>query len=235
MTTLQFSCRPKKPYPDFPLTPHPAGKWQKNIRGKIHYFGRWGRVRDGIMERVEGDGWKEALELYRAQADDLHAGRAPRVHKVGEGLTLKELCNRYLTAKTRKMERGGINALTLEAHKRVTDLLIAQFGRERRVDDLASDDFEALLDTMVKRWGPVRLGNQIQAVRSVFKYAFDSGLIVTPVRFGPEFVKPSAGELRRHKAKNGEKMLEAPALRRLLDALEGKEVETPQGGHCRSD
>ena len=218
--------RPKKPYPDFPLCAHPAGKWQKNIRGKIHYFGRWGRIRNGVMERIEGDGWKEALELYKAQADDLHAGRTPRVHKVGEGLTLKELCNRFLTAKQRKRDRGGIAFLTFEGHQRVTDLLIEQFGKERLVDDLASDDFESLLDTMAKRWGPVRLGNQIQAVRSIFKYAFDSGLIATPVRFGPEFVKPSAGELRRHKAKNGEKMLEAPELRRWLDALEGKEVET---------
>jgi hypothetical protein len=33
----------------------------KKIRGKIHYFGRWGRVVDGKVVRVEGDSWKEAL------------------------------------------------------------------------------------------------------------------------------------------------------------------------------
>ena len=65
--------RPKKPYPDFPLSPHPSGAWQKKIRGKIHYFGRWGRVVKGKLVRIEGDGWKEALELYKAHADDLHA------------------------------------------------------------------------------------------------------------------------------------------------------------------
>jgi hypothetical protein len=33
--------KPVKPYPQFPLTAHPAGYWCKKIRGKLHYFGPW--------------------------------------------------------------------------------------------------------------------------------------------------------------------------------------------------
>src|SRR5208337_3493488 len=84
--------RPKKPYPDFPLTPHASGTWQKKIRGKIHYFGRWAHRVNGKLERIEGDGWKEALEEYKAVADDLHSGRTPRVQS--DGLTVADLCNR---------------------------------------------------------------------------------------------------------------------------------------------
>jgi len=53
-----------KPYDDFPLTAHPAGYWAKSIRGKLHYFGRWGRRVNGKMVRVEGDGWQAALDEF---------------------------------------------------------------------------------------------------------------------------------------------------------------------------
>jgi hypothetical protein len=98
--------RPPKPYSEFPLTPHARGVWQKKIRGKIHYFGKWGRWVHGRLERIPGDGWEEALRLYKEKADDLHAGRTPRL--TGDGLTVRDLCNRFLTAKTRQVEAGEL-------------------------------------------------------------------------------------------------------------------------------
>jgi integrase len=216
--------RPKKPYPEFPLTPHPSGAWQKKIRGKIHYFGRWATRVNGKLVRIEGDGWKEALGDYKAVADDLHAGRTPRVKT--DGLTVADLCNRFLTAKLRKRDAGELGLRMFEEYKEITDMLVAAFGGPRLVDDLAADDFEALRADMAKRWGPVRLGNGITRVKSVFKYGTDNGLIERAVRFGGEFRKPEKAVLRRHRAQNGEKMLEAAELRRVLDALAGKTVET---------
>jgi integrase len=210
--------RPPKPYPDFPLSPHPGGAWQKKIRGKIHYFGRWGRLRNGRMERVEGDGWQEALDAYRAVADDLHAGRTPRAP--GDALTVAGLCNAFLTAKHRKVSAGELSTRSFMEYKEITDLLVTAFGRTRRVDDLAADDFEALRAQMAERWGPVRLGIAISRVKSVFKYGLDNGLFERPVRYGSEFRKPDKAVLRRHRAANGVRMLEADEIRRLLDAAD---------------
>ncbi len=209
---------PPKPRKDFPLTPHPSGAWQKKINGKVYYFGRWGKRVNGKLVRLPDDGWQEAEAIYKAQAEDLYAGRTPRVKKTGEGLKLRELCNHFLTAKKRKLKAGEITAPTFEGHQQTTDLLIEEFGKERLVDDLAADDFGVLRSVMAERWGPVRLGNKITAVRSVFKYGYEAGLIVNAVRYGPEFVKPSAAVMRKQRAKNGEKMLEADQLRRLLNA-----------------
>jgi integrase len=208
--------KPKKPYSDFPLTPHASGKWMKKIRGTIYYFGQWAKRVDGVLQRVEGDGAKEAEAEYNAVRDDLHAGRTPRTK--GDGLTVADLCNRFLTAKLRKVEAEELTSRLFAEYKEVTDLCVSAFGANRLVDDLAADDFAALRATMAKKWGPVRLANSITRTKSVFKFGYESGLMDRPVRYGPEFVKPDKAALRRHRAKKPARMFEAEELRALIDS-----------------
>jgi integrase len=207
--------KPKKPYPDFPLTPHPLGKWCKKIRGQMHYFGAWATRVDGALTRVDGDGWNEALDEYKKVADDLHAGRTPRAK--GDGLTVAELCNQFLTAKLRKVEAKELTSRLLAEYKEVTDLCVKTFGASRLVDDLAAADFANLRATMAKKWGPVRLSSSITRTKSIFKYGYDTGVLKQPVRYGPEFVKPDKAVLRRHRAKMPTKMFEAEEVRALID------------------
>ena len=126
-TSRKALAKPKKPYAEFPLTPHASGKWQKKINGKVHYFGKWGRRVNGKLERIPGDGWKEALEEYKKVADDLHAGRTPRVRS-DDGLTVGDLCNRFLTAKLRKREAGELGPLVrrVQADDRPARLCLRQ-------------------------------------------------------------------------------------------------------------
>jgi integrase len=200
------------------------GYWSKKIRGTIRHFGRWGRTRDGKLMRVEGDGWKEALELYKAQADDLHAGREPRT--ATDAMTVKDLGEKFMMAKYRKLAAGELGRRMFEEYRETCQLLADTFGKTRLVDDLAGDDFETLRAKMAERWGPVRLGNAITRIRSVFKYGLDNALLKASPRFGSEFKKPGKAVLRKHRAVNGEKMLEAYQLRRMLAALNGRKVAT---------
>lgn len=206
--------RPAKPFPKFPLYAHPSGMWAKKIRGKLHYFGRWGKRRDGKMERVAGDGWKEAGEAYEQQAVALHSGRTPRIHS--NELTVAQLCNHFLTAKLRKTEAGELSPRTFLEYRQTTDRLITSFGKGRVVSDLAAPDFDGLRSTIAKLWGPVRLANEITRVKAVFKYANDNGLIEAPVRFGSEFRKPSKTTMRKHKATAGKLLFTAGEIHAML-------------------
>jgi integrase len=197
--------KPAKPYPEFPLTAHPAGYWCKKIRGKIHYFGPWS----------DPDG---ALKKYLEQKDDLHAGKKPRADP--EGTTVKDVCNAFLNHKQALVGSGELTERMWGEYKEACDLLVSSAGKTRLVTDLAPDDFATLRRKMAKRWGPVRLGNVIGRIRSVLKYAHDAGLVATPVRFGPGFVRPSKKVLRQHRAQQGPKLFTADEIRRMIDAAD---------------
>jgi integrase len=202
-TAKPVPSKPSKPYPEFPLTAHPAGYWCKKIKGKIHYFGPW----------ADPDG---ALARYLEQKDDLHAGRKPRPD--ADGLTVKELCNAFLNAKQAKVDAGELSPLTWRKYKHVCDLLVSQLGRTRLVADVRADDFAAIRDRMTRSWGPLRVRDFVQHIRSVFKFGFDAELMKVPMRFGPGFARPTKKVIRLHKAKQGPKLLAAEEIRRMLDA-----------------
>ncbi len=58
--------RPTKP-DGCPLYPHRLGYWANKIHGKLSHFGRWGRIRNGKMERLPGDGLQEALAKFNCK------------------------------------------------------------------------------------------------------------------------------------------------------------------------
>jgi integrase len=193
--------KPTKPYPDFPLFPHATKRWAKKIRGKFQFFGPWSDPQG-------------ALQKYLDQRDDLHAGRTPRA--VRAGLTLRELVNHYLTAKHRKVEAGELKLWSFNAIHRTSARLIEHFGPNRLVDDITPTEFGQLRAWFAKALGPLALGDRIQRTRSLFKYGYETGLIATPVRFGPEFAKPSMKNVRLARRSVGERMYSADEIKKML-------------------
>jgi len=196
-------AKPSKPYPDFPLFPHASGQWAKKIRGKMHYFGLWSDP-------------DAALESYRSQKDDLHAGRTPRLDP--DALTVKELANRFLNQKQALVDCGELAALTWGDYKTACVEVLAAFGKGRLVSDLRPDDFADLRKRLAKKWGPHRLNKTIQFIRCAFKFAYDAELIDRPIRFGPGFKRASKKVLRLQRAAAGPKLFSAEEVRRLMDA-----------------
>jgi integrase len=196
--------KPAKPYPEFPLFPHDTRRWAKKIRGKLHYFGSW----------VDDPRGEAALDKYMKEKDALHAGRTPRVQP--EGLTIRDLVNRFLTSKKRLLDTNELAARTFADYHQVCERITEAFGLDRLVDDVVADDFERLRSDLAKHWGPVRLGNTVQRVRSVFKFGYDAGLIDKPVRFGPGFKRPSKKVLRKERAKNGRRMFDADEIEKMM-------------------
>jgi integrase len=207
-----FAGKPNKPYPEFPLFPHAAGVWAKKIRGKMHYFGKW-------------DDPDAALAKYLAEKDALHAGRKPRPD--AEAVTVKVLANSYLNLKKARLDAGELSPHTWRNYEQATTLLVEHFGKSRAVDDLGPDDFAELRAVMTKKkWGPVRVRDFVQRIRSVFKHGADVGLLTRPVLFGPGFAPPNRKTLRLARAEKGPRMFEADELRKLID---GATVKTDGG------
>jgi hypothetical protein len=208
--------RPPKPYDGFPLCAANCGAWQKKIKAKIHYFGKWGHVVKGKLVRIDEEGnWRPTLEKFEQQQDALYAGRVPPDPNAPDTVTIKNLCDQFLTAKLRKIERGEMSAKSFIDHRTITDLLVAVFGKNTPLDDLRPADFEKLLGVMAKRWGLVRRCNAIVGVRGVFKYGVANRLSKEP-NFESEFKKPDKGKLREQRNQNGKRLFEAADIRALL-------------------
>jgi integrase len=199
-TRSRRNSKPAKPYHDFPLFPHATRRWAKKIRGKLHYFGPW-------------DDPQTALKKYLEQRDDLHAGRTPRVQ--GTRLTVRELCNRFLTSKRHLLDTREITARTWKDYYAACDWLIQAFGRTRLVADLAAEDFERLRATLAKRWpSPVTLAAAITRLRTIVKYA--EGILERTIRTGEGLKRPSKKVLRKERAARAPRLFSAEQLRTVL-------------------
>jgi integrase len=208
------TVKPAKPYPEFPLGPHPAGYWCKRIRGQLHYFGP--RFNPADPQNVAAAA-EAALDEYEKQKDDLHAGRKPRPDPAA--VTVDEACAEFLFHKRGLVETGELSPQTLAGYERAVSFLTGVVDKKRLMADLGPDDFATLRNRLAKRYGPHGLGTAIQCVRCVCKYACDAGLIDRPIRFGPGFKRPSKKVLRLHKAKQGPKLFTAEEIHALVQGV----------------
>ena len=193
-----------KPYPAFPLTPHPSGQFCKKIRGKLFYFGS---VADS----------EAALERYHRHCQGLHSGQTTRIGCADE-LTVARLANKFLAAKERKREAGNIEAATFVEYHRDCELMVSHFGRARSVASITRKDLGAFREFLGRGVNATTLNNRVGNAGSIFTFAYEDELIEKPVRFGEEFRRPERRILPRARARGGRLHFQASEIRGILDA-----------------
>ncbi|MFW6065992.1 MAG: hypothetical protein ACOC9S_04155, partial [Planctomycetota bacterium] len=205
--------KPSKPYLSFPLTAHNNGQWCKKIRGKIHFFGTW-------------DDPQAALKRYLRVAEDLHAGRQPRI-STGE-ITVKDLCNEFLTHQLHKQQAGQISLRWFEDCRRVLEHFAGKIGASRAASELRPPDFMQYRQLLSraglagkKGLGVHAMTRTLTIIRGMFKYAYENDVMERPAKFGSAFDRPSARlrrkEQRQTRMKNGKPFFSVQEINSLLE------------------
>jgi len=201
-----------KPYPEFPLSPHKSGKWIKSIKGKSYYFG-------------SVDDWRAALDEYLEKEPYIRAGKP--LPGEDDGCNVEELCEQYLEAKKELLDNGELSERHYADCKATCQRIDKFFGRYTPLEKIGKDQLREFRRALAnglrgKKLGLKSLHNLINRSRGVFKYAYDVGLIDSPIRFRGVFEFPSAKSLRKEanakKREHGIKMFTSEQLHTLVAA-----------------
>jgi integrase len=201
-STKVLSKKPNKPYADFPLFPHATGRWAKKVRGRLHYFGKWGDPQG-------------ALDKWLEQKDALLAGRKPRPKS--DGATVRDLANAFLNAMRQRVDTRELTPRSWTDLYTVCARMVKVFGPGRQVDDLEADDFEALRKSFASSHGLVALQSDLTKTRTVLNWGVKMGQI--PDRnYASMIVRPTAKAIRRDRLAKPRREFSKDELRALIDA-----------------
>lgn len=161
--------------------------------GHLYYFG------DGSGDRASA---KAEYDLVR---DDLYAGRPPRAWMRGTdltaGMTVKDLCNRYLVERTADLKSEKISAGHYDdietALRNFCSLRVGGVALGKRpVSQLIPEDFAAFARSLSARVGDRAFNRERANVMACFNHAAACDWLDRPVRTGKAFAKVSESKLR---------------------------------------
>jgi integrase len=112
---------------------------------------------------------------------------------------------------------GERSQRTLDEYIATGQFVIDLFGKARNADSLCPVDFSRLRSKLAERYGINGLNKRIVQVRTMFKFAFDEGLVDKPAQYGQSFDQPDAKALRKHRRNVGSKDYTADEIRSMLE------------------
>jgi site-specific recombinase XerD len=187
--------KPDKPYPDFPLYAHSCGKWARKIGGKIKYFGKWSDPQAALLE-------------YEASL---------RVEiNLPPTFTVQLAANTFLTARKKMVANGTLSERSYQSYRRSLKRFAAFIGPDRNLENLDPSDFSRYKFDFARTNNPVGTGNEVTRIKTALKWLHKSKYC-QEIDCGPDFCKPSAKVVRRHKRERGEKLFSPAEIKTLLD------------------
>ena len=146
----------------FPLTLHPTRQWCKRIRGKLYYF--------GVDKQA-------AYERYLREAADLHAGRQRGISVPAGRMTIKDLANHYLAHQHERMTGRELAPIHFRDCQSILRAFVDAVGERTAVEELAPQLVHSYRTRLVKRYAPTAANRHIGAIKAMFNYGLDFGLI----------------------------------------------------------
>lgn len=178
--------RPNKPYPDFPLFPHPNGQWCKKVNKIPYYFGSW-------KDDPKGE---QAILNWKARQDDIRAGidtPKPAV-KTAVTLTLGRLKDEFLKDRAVQVSAGDLSPRTLADYQTEIATFVQAVGSTLQVAQIGPGHFKAYHDeTMIQKR---KLGRHARKrimayIKAMFRWGHGNDDPKFPLPdFGNSFVAP---------------------------------------------
>lgn len=194
--------KPDKPRKDYPMFAHPSGQWARKIRGKLWYFGVWADP-------------AAAEERHDREYPFLKRGEIPPPIEVGDGVTVKQLCNVFLEAKEAAIRTGEFSQLSWNGYQASLKRLIAHFGATTKVNSLGPAHWAEYRASLAKTLAPTSLKTEIAKVRAVFNWGWKTKLCGQP-DYGTSFDRPPQKSLRKHQREGGSRLFTREEIHAIL-------------------
>lgn len=212
---------PKKPRPDFPLTPCGNGQWRIIRNGRPYYFGSWHTDLKGEHALKE---WVERKDAILAGLDQgQHA--SPEL-RTGNGLTVVALVQRYLRERSKDVESKQLSAESFRDYSFVLNDFVKSLPTGAKAVKALKPKFAAYLRVLEKRGvGPHAIKRHVTILKMAFHFAAEEEWC-DAITFGRSFAAPDTDSesVAQYHTRHGndaktEKILTRKEVRTLLRGL----------------